>query len=107
MQGKPVPADWRTSIYYHYYQHGAHNVPRHDGVRNERYKLMHFYTDDDYELYDLKNDAQEVNNLAGNPEYAAVLKRMKKELKETRDAYQVPPSIFEAPYEYDRIKLHR
>src|SRR5699024_8274092 len=36
-------SDWRQSIYYHYYDHGIHGVPRHDGVRTERYKLIHFY----------------------------------------------------------------
>jgi hypothetical protein len=34
--------NWRKSIYYHYYDHGIHNVARHDGVRNDRYKLIHF-----------------------------------------------------------------
>lgn len=36
--------DWRTSIYYHYYDYPAeHKVRRHDGVRTDRYKLIHFY----------------------------------------------------------------
>lgn len=36
--------DWRNSIYYHYYDYPAfHLVRRHDGVRTERYKLIHFY----------------------------------------------------------------
>lgn len=34
----------------------------------------------EYELYDLKNDPFEWNNLAGNPEYSAILEKMKKEL---------------------------
>ncbi|HMH35264.1 MAG TPA: sulfatase/phosphatase domain-containing protein, partial [Puia sp.] len=38
------PGQWRTSLYYHYYDYPAfHNVRRHDGVRTERYKLIHFY----------------------------------------------------------------
>jgi len=41
--GTPV-ADWRTSIYYHYYDYPTfHLVRKHDGVRTERYKLIHFY----------------------------------------------------------------
>ena len=35
---------WRTSIYYHYYDYPTyHMVRKHDGVRTERYKLIHFY----------------------------------------------------------------
>ncbi|HCO67452.1 MAG TPA: sulfatase [Dysgonomonas sp.] len=38
------PADWRNSLYYHYYDYPAfHLVRKHDGVRTERYKLIHFY----------------------------------------------------------------
>lgn len=35
------PDDWRDAIYYHYYEHGAHGVPRQYGVRTDRYKLIH------------------------------------------------------------------
>ena len=36
--------NWRTSIYYHYYDYPTyHMVRKHDGVRTDRYKLIHFY----------------------------------------------------------------
>ena len=36
--------NWRSSIYYHYYDYPTyHMVRKHDGVRTERYKLIHFY----------------------------------------------------------------
>ena len=36
--------EWRKSIYYHYYDYPTfHLVRRHDGVRTDRYKLIHFY----------------------------------------------------------------
>lgn len=39
-----TPEDWRKSIYYHYYDYPTfHLVRRHDGVRTDRYKLIHFY----------------------------------------------------------------
>ena len=41
---RTTPSDWRTSLYYHYYDYPAyHNVRRHDGVRTDQYKLIHFY----------------------------------------------------------------
>ena len=35
----------------------------------------------EFELYDMKADPWEINNLAGKPEYAEKVKRMHKELK--------------------------
>ena len=41
--GEPVKK-WRESLYYHYYDYPTfHLVRKHDGVRTERYKLIHFY----------------------------------------------------------------
>lgn len=41
--GKPVK-NWRKNLYYHYYDYPTfHLVRKHDGVRTERYKLIHFY----------------------------------------------------------------
>ena len=38
------PNNWRKDLYYHYYDYPAfHLVRKHDGVRTERYKLIHFY----------------------------------------------------------------
>ena len=35
---------WRSSLYYHYYDYPTfHMVRKHDGVRTEQYKLIHFY----------------------------------------------------------------
>ena len=50
------PENWRNSLYYHYYEYPAeHSVKRHYGVRDDRYKLIHFYNDIDvWELYDLQ-----------------------------------------------------
>jgi arylsulfatase A-like enzyme len=94
----------RDSIYYHYYHHGAHNVPRHDGVRTERYKLIHFYTDDKYELYDLKQDPNEVKNLYNNPEYTEIREKMQLELNSQRSNYEVPQDTFQAPFAYQARK---
>ena len=75
------PTDWRKSIYYHYYEYpSVHMVPRHNGIRTNRYKLMHFYQFDEWEFYDLRSDPDEYNNLYGNPEYKNLINRMKHEL---------------------------
>ena len=85
-----TPGDWRRSMYYHYYEYPAvHSVKRHYGVRTQRYKLIHFYNDiDEWELYDLKNDPDELKNVHGNPKYAGVIKELKEELKQLRAKYK-------------------
>ncbi|MHC4219831.1 MAG: sulfatase/phosphatase domain-containing protein, partial [Planctomycetota bacterium] len=87
-----VPDDWRTSFYYHYYEFPAvHSVRRHYGVRDQRYKLIHFYNLDEWELYDLVEDPVELNNVHDDPQYAAVLDRLEAELERLRSHYRVPP----------------
>ncbi|MHC4173055.1 MAG: sulfatase family protein [Planctomycetota bacterium] len=84
------PRDWRTSMYYHYYEYPAvHSVKRHYGVRTKRYKLIHFYHDiDEWELYDLKKDPNEMKNVYNDPAYADVVKKLKPELKQLRKEYK-------------------
>lgn len=82
------PEDWRTSIYYHYYQStGWHHVPKHCGVRTERHKLIHYYERDAWEFYDLENDPNEILNLYDNREYAEEVSRLKRELKRLKVYY--------------------
>jgi len=88
MQGK-TPSDWRTSMYYPYYEYpGWHAVKRHYGVRTQRYKLIHFYYDiDAWELYDLQNDPYELKNIYNDPAYSGIVKQLKTELKHLRKKY--------------------
>lgn len=88
-----TPADWRKSFYYHYYENpGAHNVARHYGVTNGRHKLIRFYAlegeaIDDWELFDLEKDPNELNSVYANPEYASVRAEMESELARLRKHY--------------------
>lgn len=93
-----TPANWREYLYYHYYDYPAvHQVRRHDGVRDNRYKLMHFYGEpnqkdspiDCNEFYDLDKDPNELNNLYGQPEYAEVIDRLQKRLDKFRTDLRV------------------
>ncbi len=89
MKGQ-TPGEWRDSIYYHYYEFpGAHSVRRHYGVRTKRYKLIYYYNIDEWELFDLQRDPEELNSVYDNPTYEPVIKRLKKELKRLRNKYKV------------------
>ncbi|MFT5126727.1 MAG: arylsulfatase A-like enzyme [Rhodothermales bacterium] len=85
------PADWRSSLYYHYYEYpGWHMIQRHEGAYDGRYKLMNFYDLGEWELFGLKSDPQEMTNQYTNPEFAEVVARMHQELDGLRRQYDVP-----------------
>ena len=91
------PADWRKGTYYRYWMHMKHHYnPAHFGIRTKQWKLIFFCGADEkgekgygrtppgWELYNMKSDPLEMNNLYGNPQYQEVAKRLKRQLKATR-----------------------
>jgi len=113
MQGasmKPVfegntPDDWRKSVYYHYYEFpGAHSVAKHNGVRTERYKLINFYENKEWELFDLKEDPNELNSVYDDPDYADIKKDLEVELQRLQEFYKDDGTIVN--FGADRAKLH-
>lgn len=82
--------DWRDAIYYHYYEFpNEHMVKKHYGIRTDRYKLIHFYDDIDvWELYDLKSDPNEMNNLFGKSGYEEITDELKDRLSELQEEYR-------------------
>lgn len=86
------PDNWRTSLYYHYYEYPAeHMVKKHYGVRTERYKLIHFYNSPGHwELFDLQVDPNEMNNIYGQPETEQITKELKQELRRLQEQYDDP-----------------
>lgn len=87
MEGE-TPTSWRKSIYYHYYEFPAvHMVAKHYGVRTERYKLIHYYETDEWECFDLERDPRELESVYHEPEYAAVVAELRRELASLRALY--------------------
>ena len=85
----------RESVYYHYYEYpGPHMVKRHYGIVTKKFKLVHFYHDiDEWELYDRKNDPQEMENVYHNPAYANAVTELHKKLDELRLKYKDSPEF--------------
>ncbi|MFN0054152.1 MAG: sulfatase [Planctomycetales bacterium] len=82
-----TPADWRQSLYYHYYEFpDPHRVRPHYGVITDRYKLVHYYKPDvdDWELLDRQQDPLETKNYYDDPKYAATVKTLHAELERLR-----------------------
>lgn len=82
--------EWRDAIYYQYYEHGAHGVPRHYGIRTERYKLIHYPTTGEWELFDLTEDPDELRSVYDRPDHADRVEELKRRLQQLREQYRVP-----------------
>ena len=85
--------NWRQSLYYQFYDYPAvGNVRAHYGIRTHRYKLIHWFGPgangdpdiDFWELYDLKKDACEINNVYENPVYADIRAKLTADLEKLR-----------------------
>ncbi len=83
------PKDWRQSFYFHYYEKGVHSVAPHDGVRTNRFTLAHFYETDEWELYDLTRDPQQMRSVYADDAYQSTVKELKTELIRLRKLYKV------------------
>jgi arylsulfatase A-like enzyme len=83
--------DWRTDFYYHYYEGppAVHTVERHYGIVTDRFKLVHFYDLDQWELLDREQDPHEVTNFYGDPSYAEVQAQLAERLVELRQQFDV------------------
>ena len=82
-----APADWRTSMYYRYYHDpGHHNTRAHYGVRTLTHKLIYFWKKDQWELFDLLKDPNELHNLYGQPAFDGITATLKAELARLKRA---------------------
>ncbi|MFK7977701.1 MAG: sulfatase [Halioglobus sp.] len=91
--------EWKRDLYYHFYENpGFHGVARHYGVHSERYKLIHYYENDEWELFDLETDPADQNNLYGKPGYEALTKDLYARLQSLRQQYSVPDEDPEVPW---------
>ena len=119
MQGKSfrsilageTPKDWRTSMYYQYWmQFEPSAVPAHLGVRTHNYKLIFYYghglglegttdswqTPVSWELYDLKKDPYELNNIYGQKGLEGITKKLKDEILKLQKQYDLEVSKYPA-----------
>lgn len=90
-----TPPDWQKSYYYHYYEFAPpHWVVPHYGIRTEKYKLISYYTINEWELFDLEKDPDEIESLfewSGykvNPAYEDISQDLVKQLKQLRSKYK-------------------
>jgi len=77
---------WRKDWLYEYFEFpGPHSVRKNRGVRTDRYKLIQYYEEpQEWELYDLKSDPGERQNLWNQPALRRVQGRLIRRLAALR-----------------------
>jgi arylsulfatase A-like enzyme len=72
-----VPKDWRQDSFHEHFAVRT-RIPAFEGIRNAQYKYVRYVDDENYEfLHDLKNDPDELVNLASDPMHAETLSAMR------------------------------
>lgn len=84
LKGLGVP--WRKDFLYEYYEYPAvHSVRKNRGIRTKRWKYIHYFEDpEEFELYDIQNDPEEMNNLYGNPAYMDAVAQLRDRMTSLR-----------------------
>ncbi|MHC4994319.1 MAG: sulfatase family protein [Planctomycetota bacterium] len=112
------PAGWKQAAYYRYWMHMAHHDnPGEMAIRTKTHKLVYFYGTDykgenqtppGWELYDLRKDPQELNNVYDHPSYADVRDELKKRFAQLRkdigddgSHYPATEAIVQEFWDYD------
>ena len=80
-------------------------MARHYGVRSQRYKLVHYYRNSEWELFDLESDPNELKSVYSDPAYVEVVADMKTELTRIRKQYKDDGSVVE--YNPPRVRKGR
>jgi arylsulfatase A-like enzyme len=87
-EGKP--ADWRTETFHEHFA-VRNRIPAFEGLRNDQFKYVRYFDHGNYEfLHDLKNDPDELVNLANDPKHAETLKAMRERTTRQVAAYCGP-----------------
>lgn len=105
LRGEQI-ADWPDAAYYRYWEHDdpIHAAPGHYGIRTATHKLIRYYGaglgvpgasqrifEEEWELYDLTGDPDELRNVADDPAYAGIRAELEQKLEEYQRHYRDEP----------------
>ena len=83
-------AEVRESLYYAYYELGEHAVPQHFGVRTKTAKLFYLPKTDEWQMFDLVSDPDEMTSVYGKPKYAELQTELTTEYHRLRKKFDAP-----------------
>ena len=79
-------------------------MAKHYGVRTERYTLVHFYTSDEWELFDIDKDPKQLRSVYSDPTYATTVVELKAELERLRTHFKDDTASTQARREPPKTK---
>jgi len=92
--GGTAPSDWRTSFFYEYFFEPNFAVPTNFAIRTETAKLIRYPGHEDWtEMFDLKADPFEMNNLFDDPQHADLRKQLEAEFERQAKAVGLPKDL--------------
>ena len=86
-----------NSLYYAYYEIGEHAVPQHFGVRTETHKLFFLPATNEWQMFDLVNDPNEMTNVYNLPNYSETRNKLLGEFHRLRELYGAPEFMQSTP----------
>lgn len=87
LEADPQSADWRSSYFYFYPKEGKFGAPTVLAVRTDAAKLVRYPGRPEWtEMFDLKADPYEIDNLYGKPDHAVMQQRLEAEFEKQRAA---------------------
>jgi N-acetylglucosamine-6-sulfatase len=117
MEGKSLVPVWkggqftddsRSTLLFEFWPevvHPKNGITSWKAIRTSEWKYVHWLElEGADELYHLKDDPFEMNNLASDPAYAGVLEEMKHRLTEKMNATNDPGTFMELLQDYARLK---
>lgn len=93
---REAPKDWRTSFLYEYFFETRYHTPTIVAVRTETAKLVTYPGHPEWdELFDLRNDALEIDNGLSHSTPPEYLKKMQEELNRLKEEtrYKLPENV--------------
>ena len=90
--GKPVleRKPWRDEFFYEFTIFDENFIPSSNALVRKRWKFIHWYTKNGFQLFDLGSDPLELYDVKDDPANADIVKEMKARLNELRDGLKEP-----------------
>ena len=100
LQGESLP---ERSLIWHYPHYGNQGGDPSSIIRKGDWKLIHYHETDKVELYDLKEDVGEENDLAGS--YSELAEQLKAEMMAQLSALNARHPVIDPDYSQDSFEL--
>lgn len=84
----------RDDFFYQHYFLGGPQIPREEGVVTKRYKYMNYIENNYEELFDIRLDPHETQNLANDAKFKYILDVLRIRYKELKSMHGVPESVW-------------